>query len=34
MCNGHLREFEFTMITPEIYSFKTVNWYDKHRNDK
>jgi hypothetical protein len=34
MCNGHLREFEFTTITPDMYSFKTVNWYDKHRGGK
>jgi hypothetical protein len=32
ICNGHLREFEFTMITPETYKFKTVDWYDKKHN--
>lgn len=28
-CNGTLREFEFEMITPEMYKFKTVDWYNK-----
>jgi len=34
ICCGHLREFEFTVITPEIYSYKTVNWYNKHKGEK